>query len=60
MNKFNLHLFPGHNSDSIILELKYNYQDDDEAHIISSYFPFRMTKNSKYVSGVETLYHTDF
>jgi len=59
-NKFNLHLFPEHNSDSIILELKYNYQDDDKAHIISSYFPFRMTKNSKYVSGVETLYHTDF
>jgi len=36
-----------------ILELKYEEQYDDEASFISNYFPFRMTKSSKYVSGVQ-------
>lgn len=35
-----------------ILELKYNSQDDIEAHKISSFFPMRATKNSKYVTGL--------
>lgn len=35
-----------------ILELKYDETHDDEAGVISNYFPFRMTKSSKYVSGI--------
>ena len=39
-----------------ILELKY-YQDRDHyASQIASHFPFRMTRSSKYTSGIEKLY----
>ena len=41
---------------TIVIELKYAVEQDNEAHRISSYFPFRMTKNSKYVTGVQGLY----
>ncbi len=37
----------------IILELKYDRDLEKEASRISQYFPFRRTKNSKYVTGVE-------
>lgn len=36
----------------IILELKYEEQDDVLAQTIFSYLPFRQTKSSKYVRGV--------
>ncbi|MBT4338454.1 MAG: VTC domain-containing protein [Bacteroidetes bacterium] len=50
--------FLDHNtdSDSVILELKYDKESDSSSDIISNYFPFRMTKSSKYVTGIETLY----
>ena len=38
-----------------ILELKYDETYDDEAGVISNYFPFRMTKSSKYVSGMRQI-----
>jgi len=38
---------------SIIIELKYNFEFDDTAAKVSNYFPFRLTKNSKYVNGIE-------
>jgi len=38
---------------SIIVELKYNFKFDNEAEKVSNYFPFRLTKNSKYVNGIE-------
>ena len=38
-----------------IVELKYSLSDDWEANAISSQFPFRLNKNSKYVNGVNTL-----
>ena len=41
------------NETDIIVELKYNFKDDDMANSVSGNFPFRMTKNSKYVNGVE-------
>ena len=40
----------------VILELKYNEELDDNANIISNFFPFRVTKNSKYVQAVELMY----
>ncbi len=40
---------------SIILELKYNYEMDEKAERITNYFPFRMSKNAKYVNGIENL-----
>ena len=41
------------NETDIIVELKYNFKDDDVANSVSGNFPFRMTKSSKYVNGVE-------
>jgi hypothetical protein len=38
---------------STIVELKYDPAHDPDAPRISNRFPFRMTKNSKYVSGIE-------
>ncbi len=39
-----------------IVELKYNIEDNKGASDISSLFPFRMTKNSKYVNGISVFY----
>ena len=42
---------------SVILELKYLQEHDiDATHIVSN-FPFRITKSSKYVSGIEKFNH---
>ena len=38
-----------------VLEIKYDEHMDDHASQISNYFPFRMTKSSKYVFGVDKL-----
>ena len=35
-----------------VVELKYGLQDDKSANSISKQFPFRLSKNSKYVNGV--------
>jgi len=37
---------------SCILELKYDPEQDDQAKAISNEFQFRLTKSSKYVSGI--------
>lgn len=39
-----------------ILELKYDKEDDEGARIITGHFLFRMTKSSKYVTGIEMLH----
>ena len=38
----------------IILELKYAHDQDLNADKIINHFPFRITRSSKYVSGVES------
>jgi SPX domain protein involved in polyphosphate accumulation len=38
---------------STVLELKYNLEDETEADTISTHFPFMLTKNSKYLTGLE-------
>ncbi|WP_136468217.1 VTC domain-containing protein [Flagellimonas onchidii] len=35
-----------------VVELKYSLKDEKKAYSISSQFPFRLSKNSKYVNGV--------
>lgn len=37
---------------AVIVELKYEQEDDDRAREIFRYLPFRQTKNSKYVTGI--------
>ncbi len=39
----------------VIIEIKYDIEHDEHVDRISSYFPFRMTKNSKYVNGIDHL-----
>ena len=38
-----------------VVELKYNNKHDGEANRISASFPFRVTKSSKYVMGVDAV-----
>jgi SPX domain protein involved in polyphosphate accumulation len=40
-------------SDKIVIELKYPREFDERARGISNLFPFRLDKNSKFVSGME-------
>jgi len=40
-----------------VLELKYNQQDFDGVEKITQFFPFRLTKNSKYVIGIDRIRH---
>lgn len=42
-------------STNVILEVKYNSKNDYTVDKIVNYFPFRMTKNSKYVNGINAL-----
>jgi SPX domain protein involved in polyphosphate accumulation len=45
-----------HREDSeVIMELKYSQENDFEAEYITNNFPWRLGKNSKYVSGVSAI-----
>lgn len=52
----NRFLFRQTDHNSIVIELKYHKEYDPEAGRISSGFPFRMTRSSKYVQGIERVY----
>lgn len=39
-----------------ILEIKYDTKNDKRAASITNYFPFRVTKSSKYVNAVKYVY----
>ncbi len=43
------------NDSDVVMEMKYDVEDDQAAGRVSSGFPFRLTKNSKYVNGVDHL-----
>jgi hypothetical protein len=36
--------------------LKYGLEQEGQADRAASYFPFRVTRNSKYVQGIERVY----
>jgi len=42
------------NSKQIIVEVKYNSNDDNLIDTVTRFFPFRSTKSSKYVTGIES------
>lgn len=42
----------------VVVELKYNYNMEKGASEIASRFPFRLSRNSKYINGVLHLYNT--
>lgn len=39
-----------------VVEIKYNVENDKDIDLITSQFNFRLTKNSKYVTGIYLLY----
>ena len=41
---------------NIVVELKYRPEHGQQADRVSGYFPFRVTKNSKYVQGIERVF----
>lgn len=41
--------------ETVIIEIKYNKEDDDWSSNITQHFPFNLTKSSKYISGVDLL-----
>ena len=43
------------NDHDVIVELKYDTEHDEYANRISASFPFRLSKNSKYVNGIDQL-----
>jgi hypothetical protein len=51
-----LHFQPVETPEITILELKYNQRHDDLGESVSSYLPFRLTKSSKYVSGLNLFF----
>ena len=56
INSINIFLKRIMDENNIILELKYQLADSHKAHLISSQFPFRLSKSSKYVKGIILLY----
>lgn len=42
-----------HDKDIIIVELKYGVDANDYAYKITNHFPFRVTKSSKYIRGIQ-------
>lgn len=43
----------------VVLELKYAVENDSEARQVSQQIKTRLSKNSKYVNGINLLYHND-
>ncbi len=43
---------------NIVIELKYDKNLNEQATEIANYLPFRLTKNSKYVTGIEQFNYT--
>lgn len=41
-----------HHDPALIVELKYERQDDDKVGFITQYFPYRQARHSKYITGV--------
>ncbi|MDE4907724.1 VTC domain-containing protein [Methanogenium marinum] len=42
-------------TENMVFELKYNEKEDNAAENIMNQFPLRITKNSKYVSGIDEM-----
>jgi len=45
---------------TVVVELKYTLDNDDDARLVSQQLGTRLSKNSKYVTGVNLLYHPIF
>lgn len=45
-----------YHGEDFIVEVKYDFVNDKDAVFVTANLPFRLTKNSKYVNGMELLY----
>lgn len=59
-NTENLFLEEYNDAVSVILELKYDKNSDGEVNKITSEFPFRLSKSSKYVNGLSKILRSSF
>jgi len=59
LNKTNNTFLRKYQDTANILELKYSSENDSNAQTISNKFPFRLTKNSKYITGINLLHHNE-
>jgi len=50
-------LYRHRNHTHFIVELKYDPEFDPDANRVAHHFPFSLTKNSKYVEGIEKVFH---
>ena len=55
MNNHFIHHYQ--NRREIVVEFKYGPEHEMQAQRISNFFPFIVTKSSKYVQGIESVYH---
>lgn len=55
-NNSSSNLFGKYSNEDCIIELKYDNHYENEASTVTNLLPFRLTKSSKYVNGVELLY----
>ena len=55
-NQLNFSKFPRQESNKVVVELKYDSELNEKASEISNNLPFRLTKNSKYVTGIESFF----
>ncbi len=44
------------NHRDVVVELKYGVEHEPGASCVAGFFPFRVTRNSKYVQGIERVY----
>jgi hypothetical protein len=44
------------NGKDVVVELKYEVEQEPQANRVAGFFPFRVTRNSKYVQGIERVY----
>lgn len=42
--------------ESVIMEIKYDVEDENSIMNVTSAFPFRISRNSKYANGIDALY----
>jgi len=49
-------LYRDNHNHSVVVELKYDRVHDRAAARIAGYFPFPITKNSKYIQGIESVF----
>ena len=52
----NIFLNKSQETSVVVLEIKYPPEKDDIAGEITNFLPFRLTRNSKYVNGIETIH----